>query len=88
MRREVRIARSEGLPSRFIKPPGILPAADMRSSMSTLKGKNVAPGRGFCERVAVESIVGVAEAGRNRATGLPGQLPGFEHDRAIAYWYL
>jgi hypothetical protein len=25
--------------------------------MSTLKGKNVAPGRGFDERVAVESMV-------------------------------
>src|SRR3712207_5464127 len=51
------MALSEGLPSRFMKPPGILPAEDILSSMSTLKGKNVAPGRGASERVAVDSII-------------------------------
>src|SRR3712207_1175126 len=40
-----------------MKPPGILPAEDIRSSMSTLKGKNVAPGRGACERVAVDRTI-------------------------------
>src|SRR3712207_5306240 len=40
-----------------MKPPGILPADDILSSMSTLKGKNVAPGRGASERVAVDSTI-------------------------------
>src|SRR5215213_5704157 len=40
-----------------MKPPGILPAEDILSSMSTLNGKNVAPGRGASERVAVDSII-------------------------------
>ena len=36
--RAVRIARSVGLPSRLKKPPGIFPAAYMRSSTSTVSG--------------------------------------------------
>jgi hypothetical protein len=51
----VSTARSEGRPSRFRKPPGILPAAVIRSSTSTLKGKKSTPGLGDFERVAVES---------------------------------
>ena len=39
MRRAVRIAFSLGRDSRLMKPPGILPAAYMRSSMSTVSGK-------------------------------------------------
>src|SRR5215212_2586809 len=40
-----------------MKPPGILPADDILSSMSTLRGKIVAPGRGTSERVAVDSTI-------------------------------
>src|ERR671912_3042291 len=49
------MALSLGLPSRFMKPPGILPAEDILSSMSTLKGKKSTPGLGAAERVAVAS---------------------------------
>src|SRR5918993_657688 len=55
VRRAVRMALSLGLPSRLMKPPGILPAEDIRSSMSTLKGKKSTPGLGAAERVAVAS---------------------------------
>ncbi len=43
--RAVRIARSVGRPSRLKKPPGILPAAYIRSSTSTVSGKKSAPSR-------------------------------------------
>ena len=43
--RAVRIARSVGRPSRLKKPPGIFPAAYMRSSTSTVSGKKSAPSR-------------------------------------------
>src|SRR5206468_3454001 len=45
--RAVRIAVSDGRPSRRKKPPGILPAAYMRSSTSTVNGKKSMPSRGF-----------------------------------------
>src|SRR5579884_1105386 len=43
--RAVRIARSVGRPSRLKKPPGIFPAAYIRSSTSTVSGKKSAPSR-------------------------------------------
>src|SRR5262245_13168656 len=43
--RAVRIARSVGRPSRLKKPPGIFPAAYMRSSTSIVSGKKSAPSR-------------------------------------------
>src|SRR5919204_325099 len=43
--RAVRIAFSVGRPSRLKKPPGILPAAYIRSSTSTVSGKKSAPSR-------------------------------------------
>ena len=43
--RAVRIAFSVGRPSRLKKPPGIFPAAYMRSSTSTVSGKKSAPSR-------------------------------------------
>jgi hypothetical protein len=39
VRRQVRIASSDGRPSRRKNEPGILPAAYMRSSTSTVSGK-------------------------------------------------
>ena len=43
--RAVRIARSVGRPSRLKKPPGIFPAAYIRSSTSIVSGKKSAPSR-------------------------------------------
>src|SRR5215207_5021467 len=55
VRRAVRLALSLGLPSRFMKPPGILPAEAILSSMSSLKGRESTPGLAATERVAVAS---------------------------------
>src|SRR4249919_59550 len=46
VRRAVRIAVSDGRPSRRKNPPGILPAAYMRSSTSIVSGKKSIPSRG------------------------------------------
>ena len=51
--RAVRVARSLGRDSRLMKPPGILPAAYIRSSTSTVRGKKSAPGRADCAPTAV-----------------------------------
>src|SRR5262245_7072739 len=51
--RAVRMARSVGRPSRLKKPPGIFPAAYMRSSTSTVSGKKSAPSRGSIRPIAV-----------------------------------
>jgi hypothetical protein len=45
--RAVRMAVSDGRPSRRKNPPGILPAAYMRSSTSTVSGKKSIPSRGL-----------------------------------------
>jgi hypothetical protein len=47
VRRAVRIAVSDGRPSRRKKLPGIFPAAYMRSSTSIVSGKKSIPSRGF-----------------------------------------
>ena len=51
MSRQVKIAWSLARPSRRKNEPGILPAAYVRSSMSTVRGKKSAPSR--AERAAV-----------------------------------
>src|SRR3954451_13185175 len=51
--RAVRIARSVGRPSRLKKPPGIFPAAYIRSSTSTVSGKKSAPSRASVRPCAV-----------------------------------
>src|SRR5215217_7830688 len=56
VRRAVRMALSLGLPSRFMKPPGILPAEAILSSMSTLKGRKSTPGLAATERVAITTV--------------------------------
>src|ERR1700742_4490857 len=63
--RAVRMARSVGRPSRLKKPPGIFPAAYMRSSTSTVSGKKSAPSRGSVRPCAV---------------ALLGELPRLEAD--------
>ncbi len=55
--RAVRIARSVGRPSRLKKPPGILPAAYIRSSTSTVSGKKSAPSRASDLPCAVASTI-------------------------------
>src|SRR6266581_4264818 len=55
--RAVRIARSVGRPSRLKKPPGIFPAAYMRSSTSTVSGKKSAPSRGSIRPCAVANTI-------------------------------
>src|SRR5260221_7839145 len=55
--RAVRIARSVGRPSRLKKPPGIFPAAYIRSSTSTVRGKKSAPSRASMRPCAVASTI-------------------------------
>ena len=55
--RAVRIARSVGRPSRLKNPPGILPAAYIRSSTSTVSGKKSAPSRASRRPCAVARIM-------------------------------
>ncbi len=47
VRRAVRMAVSDGRPSRRKNPPGILPAAYIRSSTSMVRGKKSMPSRGL-----------------------------------------
>ena len=82
--RAVRIARSEGRPSRLKKPPGIFPAAYIRSSTSTVSGKKSAPSRASSRPTAVAENHRVARADDDRAVGLLGELPGLERDLGIA----
>ncbi len=55
--RAVRVARSVARPSRLKKPPGILPAAYIRSSTSTVSGKKSAPSRASGRPCAVASTI-------------------------------
>jgi hypothetical protein len=55
MSRQVRMARSVGRPSRRKKLPGMRPAAYMRSSTSTVKGKKSMPSRTERAALAVTS---------------------------------
>ena len=49
MSRAVSVAVSDGRPSRRKKPPGIFPAAYIRSSTSTVSGKKSIPSRGLLD---------------------------------------
>ena len=55
--RAVRIAFSVGRPSRLKKPPGIFPAAYIRSSTSTVSGKKSAPSRASVRPCAVARTI-------------------------------
>ena len=57
MRRQVRIASVDGRPSRRKNEPGILPAAYIRSSTSTVRGKKSKPSRGDFPAVVVERSI-------------------------------
>ena len=47
MKRETSTSRSARRPSRLKKPPGILPAAEVFSTKSTVSGKKSMPSRGL-----------------------------------------
>ena len=51
IRRDVKIALSLARPSRFLKPPGILPTEYIFSSKSTPRGKKSIPSLGFAASV-------------------------------------
>ena len=55
--RAFRVAFSEALPSRLKNPPGILPAAYIFSSMSTVSGKKSTPSRASVRPTAVASTI-------------------------------
>ena len=56
--RQVRIAPSDGRPSRRKNEPGIRPSAYIRSSTSTVSGKKSSASRGlFCAVVADSTMV-------------------------------
>ena len=55
--RAVSVARSVARPSRLKKPPGIFPAAYIRSSTSTVSGKKSASGRASGRPTAVARII-------------------------------
>ena len=57
IRRQVRIASVEGRPSRRKNEPGILPAAYMRSSTSTVSGKKSNWSLGACAAVVADSSI-------------------------------
>ena len=83
--RQVRIASSDGRPSRRKNEPGMRPAAYIRSSTSTVSGKKsncslrVLAGRGGRQQHGV-----VVEVGDDGAGGLLGQPAGLEADGAGA----
>jgi hypothetical protein len=57
MKRETMISRSASRPSRLKKPPGILPAAEVFSTKSTVRGKKSIPSRGVPEVAATSTTV-------------------------------
>ena len=78
--RALSVAFSEARPSRLKKPPGILPAAYIFSSMSTVSGKKSVPSRASVRPTAVASTTRVAAADGDCAVRLSGQLAGREGD--------
>ena len=75
MRRQVRIADSGARPSRRKNEPGILPAAYMRSSISTVSGKKSAPGRGDLAPVAVTRTVVSPSCASTEPPARPARRP-------------
>ena len=57
IRRQVRIASSDGRPSRRKNEPGIRPAAYMRSSTSTVSGKKSRFSLGCLDAVVADSTM-------------------------------
>src|SRR5215207_7986959 len=82
MSRQVRMARSVGRPSRRKKLPGMRPAAYMRSSTSTVRGKKSMPSRMLRAALAV-TRTGLAQAGDDGALALEGQLARLERQGLV-----
>ena len=72
------MAWSELLPSRRKNEPGILPAAYVRSSMSTVRGKKSVPSRTDAGRGGRGQQDGVADAGHDGPVGELGEFPRLE----------
>ena len=75
IRREARMARSEGRPSRRMKLPGMRPTAYSFSSKSTDRGKKSMPSRGFLEAVALTSTQVSPQRTMQEALDRPASLP-------------
>ena len=79
--RQVRIASSDGRPSRRKNEPGMRPAAYIRSSTSTVSGKKSNCSFGLLAGRGGRQQHGVAQVDDDGAGGLPGQPAGLEGDR-------
>ena len=82
--RQVRVAFSLGRDSRLMNPPGILPAAYMRSSMSTVSGKKSCVLARLFAGGGGHQDDGVSAADEDGAVGLLGEPAGLEGDRLAA----
>ena len=82
--RAVRIAFSPARPSRLKNPPGILPAAYIFSSTSTVSGKKSAPSRPSVRPTAVASTTVLSLLHQHRAVRLLGDGAGLEADLLVA----
>ncbi len=80
--RAVSVAFSLDLPSRRKNEPGILPAAYIRSSMSTVRGRKSTSRR--LPTVAVQSTIVSPAADDDRATRLLREFARLEGDLAVA----
>src|SRR5438093_11469411 len=84
------MAVSDGRPSRRKNPPGIFPAAYMRSSTSTVSGKKSMPSRGLelvqVARICVSPIVTTAEPAACLAS-LPDSIRMSEDPTVLDAWF-
>ncbi len=85
--RAVRVALSLGRDSRLMNPPGILPAAYMRSSTSTVSGKKSWFSRISSRATAVTRTTVSSQRSEDGAVGLLGELAGLEGDGAPSDLY-
>ena len=77
------MASSVGRPSRRKNEPGILPAAYMRSSTSTVSGKKSMPSRTSFAALAVTRTIGVADAATTAPWDCGASLP-VSNDRVLS----
>ena len=83
MSRQVRMALSVGRPSRRKNEPGIFPAAYIRSSMSTVRGKKSMPSRMPLAALAVTRTTVSPMRADDGALGLLGELAGLERQGLV-----
>ena len=72
------MAWSVARPSRRKNEPGILPAAYIRSSMSTVRGKKSTPSRTLREAVAVQSTMVLPSWARTAPSASCASLPAWK----------